>query len=365
MIHSSFRNLCLATGLLTSIVWAKPGIVIPSDVEKTGIQTVTYQNPLTAVSWESLNSFTDQTLENFEKGDCRGILCVHSLEDIMGASEAFRQNWNLHQGDDRGLTHKYSIEEFHQTYTPQEYIDYYIPYVLAERALISCSMLAFNKKPQFSLTETFAPVSFILKAPKECVMVTERHDARTSVVYGRPIKTQYLIKSEPEIKTLDTIIRYPEIGSVKEIEGEEGTPLKEISYSMNEVALLNCTYNPNNKTEIFRPEIVGVLINHSTALMKMDYGNAFRNKNWVEAAQNFSQQNGLPLITIEHGSISRIAEKKVMKMVNEWYENPALDISLNAYYWERDSYGDIDYDARDKTFMLSNAQLQTYGLSRQ
>lgn len=347
-------------------VHQRSSIVIPSDVERTGLQAIN-STPQMRHSWQALGSFTAQTMDNFQKGVKKGILYVHSLEDIMGAQKCFLENWNLnHPHDIRTLEDK----DFHEVFTHQEYVDHYIPYILASRPLISGSILAFNDEPAFTLSNSFASVSFIMDVPAECIGVTSSADAQTPVSFVTQQEKKlltpmqnYLDESKSSLITLDALVRYPYFGTCDGI----------AHYSqMNEVAILNCT---KSEGKVYKPSILGVLFNPSFG-GKSDYGNAFRNILWKDAAEEFCKKQNLPFFTLDRLKILS-SEEIERTVVKEWYESsrrffepgreerlheelgPKLDVFKNYYHnW-------IDFPVLHRTFLLTDEQLQGYGLKRQ
>lgn len=341
-------------------------IVIPSDAERTGLQAIN-NTPKMRQSWQALGSFTAQTMDNFQKGVKKGIFYVHSLEDIMGAKKCFIENWNLnHPHDIRTL----EVKDFHEVFTHQDYVDHYIPYILASRPLISGSILAFNDEPAFTLSNSFASVSFIMDVPAECVGVTSRADARTPVDFVTPQEKKvltplqnYLDEDKSNLITLDALLRYPFFGSCDD---------KNYYSEMNEVAILNCA---KSEGKVYKPSILGVLFNPSFG-GKSDYGNASRNILWKDAAEEFCKKQNLPFFTLDRLKILS-SEEIERTVVKEWYGasrnffeegreeklleafgTTKLDVFKNYYHnW-------IDFPALHRTFLLTDEQLKGYGLKR-
>jgi len=101
---------------------------LPSDPDMMAVNAVVFPKPKTRESWDRLyrpGGLTDQTLENFSRGDARGILLVHSLEDIMGAAVCFIQMWNKNHPDDQRCLIRNTLEEFHELFTDKEFVDHY------------------------------------------------------------------------------------------------------------------------------------------------------------------------------------------------------------------------------------------------
>jgi hypothetical protein len=149
-------------------IYQQIGIEIPSDPSIVGITVTPFSHPAVQASWDALPSFTHQTLANFSRGDKRGFLMVHSFEDIMGVPSHFTRMWNLnHSRDQRHLSPvKQSMqgfaEAFHKAFSAEEIVNHYTLYLLAQRDLISCSVLALNTAKERSLTSVFSQVSLIL-----------------------------------------------------------------------------------------------------------------------------------------------------------------------------------------------------------
>lgn len=327
-----------------------PQIVIPSNPKVVGVDEALVPNRGGHPSWNHLNSFTYQTIHNFSAGILRGMCYVHSLEDIMGAKDCFTKNWNLHHPEDQRHPED---NNFHEIFTHQEYVDHYIDYVLAHRPLISGSVLAFNDNPGFTLSDSFAPVSFIMNIPSQCISAIDRKDAHTPVWYlqqeNRDFQDKmllpYLRRYENSI-TLDALVRYPNIQGVG----------KNYLAEMNEVAILNCVKGEDGT--LFKPSIVGVLFNPSFGTAKFDYGNASRNVEWREAAEAFSAKQHLPFLVLNpcEWLSQQIVEETI---VQEWF---GQEKRLNAYYFYRDSTDELML--KDETFMLSDEQLAGYHLKR-
>lgn len=349
----------VAFGMLAEEGDAIPHIVIPSDPDVIGIDESAFFDPWTQLawsnSWNDLNSFTNQTIENFSQGILKGMCYVHSLEDIMGATKCFTRNWNMHHHEDQRHPRD---KNFHEVFTPHEYVDHYIDYVLAHRPLISGSVLAFNDNPGFTLSDSFAPVSFIMHVPPQCIGVIDRKDAGTPVWYlsqknedfSDKLLAPYLKKMLRTLRksiTLDALVRYPNI------QGAGESYLAE----MNEVAILNCVKGKDGA--LFKPSIVGVLFNPSFGTMKMDYGNAVRNVEWGAAAEAFCARQNLPFLALNPCEL--LSQQTVeATVVQEWF---GQEKSLNSYFFDRDSE-EGDSPSKDWTFMLSDEQLAGYHLKR-
>jgi len=346
-------------------VHQRSSIVIPSDVERTGLQAIN-STPQMRHSWQALGSFTAQTMDNFQKGVKRGILYVHSLEDIMGAQKCFLENWNLnHPHDIRAIENK----DFHEVFTHQEYVDHYIPYILASRPLIAGSVLAFNDEPAFTLSNSFAPVSFIMDVPAECIGVTSRADAQTPVSFVTQQEKKlltpmqnYLDESKSGLTTSDALVRYPYFRTCDGID---------YSSDMNEVAIMNCA---KSEDKVYKPSILAVLFNPSYG-GKNDFGNAFRNIHWKDAAEEFCKKQNLPFYTLD--KMNSLSQEDIEKaVVKEWYESskkffepgreerlherlgPKLDVFKNYHHaW-------MHFSKLDQTFSLTDEQLKGYGLKR-
>ncbi len=342
-----------------------PSIIIPSKANVVGIEREEKINENVQNSWQALTGFTHQTLQNFQQGNKYGIIYVHSVEDIMGVKDAFLHNWNLnHPNDQRSITREDGTDNFHQIVNNNEFIDNYIEYVLAARPLISGSIIALHEKPIHTVADTFAPISFILDVPPECVAVTSTTDARTPVKYLHEenpdaiatIKRYLNSGYRSPIQTLDSLIRYPDFtlctDSTGKLDPERGYA------TMNEVAILSCA---KIKDKDYRPKIVGVLYNTDFVSDKRDFGNASRNETWKDAAEAFSKKNNLPLLTLE--KIQSVLVKDIEeKVVKEWFNEP---LSLPEYYHFRFSkVNETDPDNKNNWFLLSDEQLEQYHLKR-
>ncbi|OJW46277.1 MAG: hypothetical protein BGO67_08655 [Alphaproteobacteria bacterium 41-28] len=374
------------------------GIEIPSKPEEVGVKACDYSFPMVEGSWSDLSSFTLQTLRNFEQDKGRGILFVHSLEDIMGATQCFTKMWNRNHPEDQRTVHG---ENFHEVFSHKEFIDHYIEYVLAQRFLISGSVLAFNESPTFTLRSTFSPVNFIFDVPKECVVITALRDAGTPVCYA-PVKDlavprnvdfeRYAAKYASERITLDALFRFPELQMYV---GSNAYYNK-----MNEVGVLSCAQRGE---EYFRPNVVGVLINTSAPLPGFDHGNGKRNEDWAIAIEDFAKANNLPLLRRDEQTQATFNEEDAKMMANEWFDDRTD--SLFSYAQNRDDFLSIEetslraelhmlvtqggvgqdvikeqpkfapvfphyfddptYVKKSQRFLLSDEQLETYGLKRE
>lgn len=308
------------------------GIEIPSLAEQVGIKFLSYISPQTKRSWEDLREFTKQTLSNFQSENKKGILYIHSLEDIMGVPQCFATKWNEVYSDDQRILES-DDKNFHNVFSFQEFVDHYIEFVMAQRVLISGSVIALNNPP-FTLKATFSPVNFILDVPEQCVVMTSRKDAQTPVRYA-PLRESYsswslsaYVKENAKNRiTLDSLVRFPELQTIDE---------KKFWNQMNEVAIASCA---QQEEILFRPKIVGVLINESAPLPVFDYGNGERNREWISAAENFANQNRLPLLKIDEKTTHYFDENEAGKIAEEWFKGKSSSVS--AYVWQRE---DIEYE---------------------
>ena len=326
------------------------GIEIPSLVEEVGIESLPYDSSQTKRSWGDLREFTKQTLSNFQSENKKGILYIHSLEDIMGATQCFATKWNVTYSEDQRILES-GDENFHNVFSSQEFVDHYIEFVLAQRVLISGSVIALSHSP-FNLRSTFSPVSFILDVPEQCVAVTSRKDAQTPVRYA-PLRESYspwslnsYVKKNAEKRiTLDSLVRFPELQTYDQ---------ENFWNQMNEVAVVSCAQEGE---VVFRPKIVGVLINESAPLPGFDYGNGERNMKWMAAAENFANQNDLPLLKIDAKTKPYFDTKEAGEIAEEWFVGKPSSVS--AYFWRTEDF------ERDQNFLLADEQLKTYGLNRE
>jgi hypothetical protein len=308
------------------------GIEIPSKPEEVGVKVGEYSHQDVEDSWKALSQFTQQTLHNFQQDPTnrRGILYVHSLEDIMGATQCFTQMWNRNHPQDQRTVEG---DTFHEIFSSEEFVSNYIEYVLAQRVLISGSVLALNENPVFNLRSTFSPVNFIFDVPKECVVVTSGEDARTPVYYA-PLKDSlkqrkvnfksYVQNNAPTRVTLDTLVRFPKLKMNSSAYYNE----------MNEVAILSCAQK--GEKEFFRPKIIGVLINTSAPLPGFDYGNTGRNEKWIDAAQSFAKVNNLPLLQLNEQTPATFTTEDAEVIASEWFEGKTK--SLYNYAQNRETF---------------------------
>lgn len=161
-------------------------------------------------------------------------------------------------------------------------------------------------------------------------------------------------KSE-SIATLDALVRYPNFT------GSE-TAFFPV---MNEVAILNCVKRKTTDNEYFRPSVVGVLLNPRYGSLKMDYGNAERNNKYIEAAKTYCEKTHLPFLTLDN--LESVSQQEAEKaVVQEWFGEQR---SIGLYTWWRygqESEDDPEnpYVIKDKTFLLSNEQLNGYHVKR-
>jgi hypothetical protein len=334
-ILSFFAALCISLSCWSMEPEIKKcGIEIPSVAENTGLNARVYVHPDQYKSWSALKDFTAQTLHNFETGDKRGLLYIHSLEDIMGARSCFQKKWNqTYPMDQRYMAN--DCNNFHDIFTDQEFVDHYISFILAERFLIAGSIVTYCDINKLNLTATFSPISFVMIVPPECIYLTERHDARSSTDYFPNVtnveeyKKGYndgLEKRKNSITTLDFLIRFPEVFSNREEEGK--------AYNMNEVGVLSCAVSGNVE---YRPTVVAVLYNKAQKNLEFDYGNASRNICLVEAAEIFAKNNNLPFITSE--ACHTVTKSELSDLANEWFDKtPNAEGNADQYFLFFDHY---------------------------
>ncbi|MGV8949284.1 MAG: hypothetical protein ACOH2E_08005 [Candidatus Paracaedibacter sp.] len=305
----------------------KYGIEIPSVAEKTGLNARGFAHPEQYRSWSALNDFTAQTLHNFNTGDQRGLLYIHSLEDIMGAIECFNKKWNeTYQSDQRVIK---DGSDFYDVFTRQEFVDHYVAFVLAERFLIAGSIVAYCDINKHNLTATFSPVSFVMSIPPECIGVTERDDACTEVDYFPNInsvedtKQKYndeIERGKERITSLDFLARFPSIHNF-------GKNYKGRTYKMNEVAVLGCAVLGD---KVYRPSIVAVLYNQAQTHLASDHADAQRNACLVEEAENYAKAQRLPFLI--NNACPIISKNEGIELAAEWFESQEnTKTDLNAY----------------------------------
>jgi hypothetical protein len=200
-----------------------------------------------------------------------------------------------------------------------------------------------------------------LNAPSQCIAVTARTDAHTPVYYrkGKDDRCQidaqkYCSDKQPACITLDALVRYPD--TVERVEGHL------VAAQMNEVGILSCAQN--NKGEVFRPKIVGVLWREKMRNRQSDHGNARRNVKLQEAAKNFARKNGLPFLTLEDSLTIGFSEEDFQKVQDEFSALPTSGkpkgIDLVEYH---NIAGAHHLDPRN-LILLNDEQLATYGLRR-
>lgn len=328
-------------GLVISATSFSASIVVPSDPENMAVTAVKYPNEATRISWKNLSKpggYTDQTITNFGNGDQRGILLVHSLEDIMNAARSFEILWNKNYPDDQRTISNNSIESFHEVFG-DVFIEHYIEYIFSQRYLMSGSVVAYNDTPESTLGETFSPVNFILRVPAECIVVTSTHDAGTGVSYfplsrtnGQGERENYGDQALEELQSLDAIVRYP--GYAPYGEGWVA--------NMNEIAFLTCAKDDSGN--IYLPEVVGVFINNNKKASQFDFGNSTRNRNYIEKAITFANRKSLPVLIIEERQTS-FPEQKFLERAGEWFKIKQSD---NYNY----------FHSRFKNIIIPNKELQ-------
>ena len=306
------------------------GIEIPSDPKEVGVISAIFPSREIEKSWDNLRVFTTQTINNIKKdpNKPKGIFFVHSLEDIMGATECFTKKWNETYPEKK---RNFTGEKFHDTFSHEEFINHYITFLLAERTLISGSILAFNEKAHYNLRSTFSPVNFIIDVPQQCIAITERQDAGTPVSYFplRQPNTKYINydsyveENSEKLITLDALIRFPNINASND----------KLYNIMNEVAILSCAQKDGQN---FRPNVVGVLINKSAPVPGFDYGNAGRNKEWAEAAEKFAKINNLPCIELPSKTKTYFSTENAKGMVSEWFDTRTD--SIKNYVFKRNDF---------------------------
>jgi hypothetical protein len=315
----AFVALMLTTN---HIAVASISIELPSDPGMMAVKAVVFPEAETEESWYRLyrpGGYTDQTLENFSRGDTRGILLVHSLEDIMGAAGCFTRMWNKNHPNDQRIPVQNTVEEFHTLFSNEEFVSHYAEYVLAQRYLISGSVVAFNEQGQFTLDETFSPVSFIMKVPPQCIVVTAVSDAHTEVSYAPFSKTAGAFEREKygvqaleyadKLSSLDSLLRYPFLRPRNELNDTFDT-------DMNEIAFLSCTKGVSE--EFSRPQVVGVLINKHLKFQQLDYGNGVRNRQYIDAAKEYAKSTGLPTIEIDQPRAS-LFQSEASEVIADWF----------------------------------------------
>jgi len=328
----AFVALMLTTN---HIAVASISIELPSDPDMMAVKAVVFPEAETEESCYRLyrpGGFTDQTLENFSRGDTRGIFLVHSLEDIMGAAGCFTKMWNENHPDDQRIPVQNTAEEFHTLFSNEEFVSHYAEYVLAQRYLISGSVVAFNEQGQFTLDETFSPVSFIMKVPPQCIVVTAVSDAHTEVSYAPFSQTAGSFEREKygvqaleyagELSSLDSLLRYPFLRPRNELNDTFDT-------DMNEIAFLSCTKGVSE--EFSRPQVVGVLINKHLKFQQLDYGNGVRNRQYIDAAKEYAKSTGLPTIEIGQASYS-LNQLKASEVIADWF-GVSADFGVDYFHY--------------------------------
>jgi hypothetical protein len=302
-------------------------------------------------SWQDLVFFTEQSIKNLQNGDENGIFLVHSLEDIMGAGSCFINKWNQKYLEDQRFC-KEDFSDFHEVFSHEEYINHYIEFLMAERPLISGSIIALNSDHSHDFAPTFSPVNFILQVPAECIIETSLKDAGSPVYYmsERADHEQTLSTLREYITTkdrcsADRLIRFPDVS------GSDNKYTK----GMNEVAFLNVS---QKNDQSFCTKIVAVLNNEWPGFV-VDYGNSSRNKEWKEAAKKFAETNNLPYFDLQNKNKRFFSENEIKKNYTDYYGEKFNHYSLSSYICEMDQMS-----KEMQSFSLNDIQLEGYGLTR-
>lgn len=311
-------------------------------------------------SWERLLDYTDQSIENFQRGDNRGMFIVHSLEYIMGATDAFIKMWNENHPDDQRVLVR--DQGFHDIFTHDEFLTHYDEYVIKQRILVSGSVFAAHVEPQNTLGETFGPVSLIYKVPPECIAVTSVHDAGTPVHYAslrRSEKRENVMdlysdlaaEKLQELSSLDALVRYPWLATADH---------PYLTNAMNEVAFFSHSRDVSGR--LYTPKLVGIFINHGNKTGKFDYDNAGKNAKCAEAAKRFAGEKEMPIIEISDESIlTTFKLRETHDRIREFLDESGEVSSTEERAYENGIAG-RRHTEKLKAYKLPRDELAKYGL---
>lgn len=351
VLQSPFARTSEKTSdLANTVIPEKLGrLTIPSDVDRLGVPAITIDKQAVAQSWDFLPSYLQQTLQNLRQQNARGLLYVHALEDIMGATECFEETWNAaHPQDQRFLCQ----EDFQQLFTAEEFVTHYVPYILAQRVLISGSVWTMHEQAIYTNTDTFSPVCLILEVPRPCVALAKRRDAQTRVEYvfgtkklDRAYWYEFSRIAGTSLISLDALVRFPDAGTVYTEQERYFIP------EMNEVAIYSCAIE--GKT-VYRPSVVGVLINRTKGTVKHDLRNGERNAKLAEAALAFARDNNLARVIYEPKVTTQLGEANWIALATEWFGFQAsfLNYALERT-WHQSAPERLTHDAYWKAYRES------------
>jgi hypothetical protein len=301
-------------------------------------------------SWQDLVFFTEQSIKNLQNNDENGIFLVHSLEDIMSAVPCFVNKWNQKYPEDQRFCKEDS--DFHEVFSHEEYVNHYIEFLMAERPLISGSIIALNSDHSHDFAPTFSPVNFILQVPAECIVETSLKDAESPVYYmsecsdhEKALSTLREYITRKARCSADRLIRFPDVRGFND----------RYTKGMNEVAFLNVSKKNN---QVFRTKIVAILNNEWPGLA-IDYGNSLRNKEWKEAAKKFAETNNLPYFDLQNKNKRLFNQDEIRQIYADYYGENFNHDSLSEYICEM---GQISKETQ--SFSLNDIQLKGYGLTR-
>ena len=287
---------------------------------------------------------------------------MHSYEiSFDNAIKHFREKWNTsHPNDQRRFfaKQKYSdlFEDFFNVFTAQEFVDHYIEYVLADRPLISTSLLSFHDEKVYTNFSTFGPVNLIFSAPHQCITFTSYADSYTPFDYWnqRPSSNElekYTTYLNSTLSPLDSIMRF------SNVERDYLKPGKSYYPVMNEIGVLSCARVIG---EFYRPSVVGILINpHKLPTPPSDLGNSKHNKLLEGAARTWATQNGLPILDLKDVEPAFFTENELSSPENEWIT--MQNCMPSTPYIKRHDLRKRDLSTEN--FRLTAEQLKEYGLN--
>jgi len=332
---------------------------IPSDCDELGLEPTCYPYSETRESWQYLSSYTQQTINNFQSGDQRGILMVHGIEDIEG-NDNF-QDWQRAYPND---LKRANGNDYNAVSSPEQLIDHYVDFNLAHRAIIATSLIAFHQNCKYNIAKTFTPAGFILDVPPECIKRTALKDDFSEVVYCPDSKSLQKVQERNKRRaetlfSLDAMVRFPDFLSM----------IGELWWAnMNEVAIASCVKDDDLKA-IYRPKIAGVFINknHAFQTERTKTGDAFA-KNIYRGMVEFAKRNDLPVVVIDRSCMARMDIENVNDRAYEWnypYNKMWTPFEKRKagmrYLYARNNDWEKERMSR---YMLEDQRLEKYGLKR-
>lgn len=363
-----FATFCI---LLSGVMGHTAPITIPSD-DKIVSLTPSPRRGQALESWSHLPEYTLQTLENFNNGSPRGVLCVHSYEVISGIIPHFTKRWNDEHPHDQRLSvtkrdYDEDYKDFFTIFTPEEFVDHYVSYVLANRPLISSSILSFHEEQVYTNFSTFGPVSLILSVPPQCVTFTSYRDSYTHMDYWTEPSPQgvkkYKMYLKSELYPLDSLMRFSNVEPYYDLTDTTPSYKKAQLFSpvMNEIGVLSCA---NSIGKFYRPSVVGILINpHENSCSASDLGNGKFNKFLETAARAWISRHELPVIDLASLTRCVFSQEQLNVPAVEWraIQTDGFSQKPCSSYLKRNDY--IERDLRTREFRLTREQLNGYGLN--